>query len=339
MDWSRGYSSKYYATIVDRATWMDTTRVNITGGSIQKSDDDLLESADIDCVDYEYSQNGEQWIRVWLDTRQEGGSYSHTPLFTGVAISPIREIDGTLETNSIQCYSVLKPAQDVLLPRGWYAPIDIDIAILIKRLLAVTSAPVAAPEGEKKLEQSIIAEEGETNLTMAWRLALAAGWIIQITGSGEIIVGPQDDSTKMFIGTTSNDIIETSVSITYDWYQCPNVFRATSNGISAIARDDNPDSILSTIARGREIWAEENDCDLASGQSISDYAKKRLEELQSSVMTISYNRRFNPNVGVGDIIYLDYPVQGIVGLFRVTSQNITLGYSARVAEEAVRVWD
>ena len=337
MDWSRGYSSMYYATIVDRRTWMDTTRFEITGGSIQKTDDDLLESADIDCV--EYSQEGEQWIRVWLDTRQEGGSYSHTPLFTGLAISPSRQINGVLETNSVQCYSVLKPAQDVLLPRGWYAPIDINIGVLIKRLLSVTGAPIDVFPGETRLDSAIIAEEGESNLSMAWKLAIAAGWLIKIRGDGSITIGPQDNTTKTFIGSTSNDIIETSVSITYDWYSCPNVLRVVSNGMSAIARDDNPDSELSTIRRGREIWAEETDCDLAAGQSLADYAKHRLEELQASIMTISYDRRFNPDINIGDIVYIDYPTQRIVGRFLITSQNITLGYSAKVSEEAVRVWD
>lgn len=337
MDWAKGYSSMYYATVVDRNTWADTTRFEITGGTIQKTDDDLLESADIDTVNY--SETNEQWIRVWLDTRQEGGSYSHTPLFTGLATSPSKSINGVVETNSVQCYSVLKPAQDVLLPRGWYAPIDIGIGTLIKRLLSVCFAPVDIYPEESFLEYAIIAEDGETNLSMAWALATAAGWLIKIGGDGVISIGPKDDTTKLFIGANSNDIVETSISVEYDWYACPNVLRATSNGVSATVRDDDPDSILSTVSRGREIWAEENDCELASGQSVSEYARAKLSELQTVMMKVSYDRRFYPGVSIGDVIHFDYPVQNLMGRYLISSQSITLGHNAKVSEEVVKIWD
>lgn len=119
MDWYKGFSSSYYISVLDRSTWRDLRRIEITGGTIKREDSELRESADIDCVNY--SETTEQIIRVWLDARQNGGS-SHIPLFTGLATSPGKTINGRLVTNTIECYSVLKIAQDMLLPRGWYAP-------------------------------------------------------------------------------------------------------------------------------------------------------------------------------------------------------------------------
>ena len=47
MDWRKGFSSKYYVTILDRDTWRDLRRIDITGGTIKREDSDLRESADI----------------------------------------------------------------------------------------------------------------------------------------------------------------------------------------------------------------------------------------------------------------------------------------------------
>ena len=53
MNWAKGFEATYYMTLVDRNTWKDTERIEITGGSVSRSDSNLIESADIDCVSYE----------------------------------------------------------------------------------------------------------------------------------------------------------------------------------------------------------------------------------------------------------------------------------------------
>ena len=42
MDWARGYTSEYYMTVVDPATWRDISRIEITGGSIRRETDGLV---------------------------------------------------------------------------------------------------------------------------------------------------------------------------------------------------------------------------------------------------------------------------------------------------------
>lgn len=332
MDWSKGYSAAYYLTVVDPKTWVDTSRIEVTGGTIQRNDGDLLESADIDCVNY--TTDGEQWIRVWLDARQDS-NYSHTPLFTGIASSPNKTLNGSYTNASIQCYSILKPAQDVLLPRGWYAPTDTNGGTLIRRLLSVCKAPIEIADDSKYLSSPIIAESGETNLSMAWMIANVIGWQIKIDGYGRVQVGPYDRNSKWTFGINNNDSIELPIRVEHDWYNCPNVFRAISEGSSAVARDDDPDSMFSTIARGREIWQEEIDCDVPSDESLVEYAERRLKELQQVSTTASYDRRYHPLVGVFDVITLNYPNQGLVGQYMVTSQSVDLSYNARTAEEVI----
>ena len=338
MDWSKGYSARYYVTIVDPLSWRDGTSLNITGGSIKKSDSDLLESADLNFVNY--AETKEQYLRVWLDAKQ-GNSSSHTPLFTGLATSPARDINGHRITNTAQCYSVLKPAQDVLLQRGWYAPYDTNAVQLVRELLKVCAAPVVIEdEAEAKLEQAIIAENNENHLSMTWKILSAIKWRIKIGGDGTITVCPQADPKKgssAVFDSLSNDILEPTLSVEYDWYECPNVFRAVMDNTYAVARDDDPDNPFSTVTRGREVWAEETNCNLNENETIAQYAQRRLKELQKVSMSINYDRRFIPDVTISDIISLNYPAQKITGQFVITSQNIDLGYSARTSEEVYMV--
>ena len=48
MDWSKGFSASYYMAIVDKRTWNDISRLEITGGNISRYITGLRESADID---------------------------------------------------------------------------------------------------------------------------------------------------------------------------------------------------------------------------------------------------------------------------------------------------
>lgn len=339
MDWSKGYSATYHMSIVDPVTWRDVDTINITGGEISRSQSELMESADVDCV--RYDQSRERYVRLWLNTRQEGGGSSHTALFTGLATSPDRNIEGVFTTNKVQCYSVLKPADDVLLQKGWYAPSGVDGASIVSDLLAVTPAPVVIDGNSTSLTEPMIAEEGETHLSMAWKVLNAINWRIRIAGNGTVTLCPKASTLSAIFDATENDIIEPRITVEYDWFQCPNVFRATMDGSSFVARDDNVDSQLSTVNRGREIWMEETDCNLNSGESLEQYAERRLSEEQTVATMISYDRRFVPDVLVGDLVELRLPAQGIVDSFMVESQTIEIGHGARISEhvrKAVNKW-
>ena len=337
MNWNKGLSARYYCSIVNPITWHDTGETfNITGGSISHSLSDLMESADVDCV--RYPQNTERWIRVYLDARQSGAA-EHIAMFTGLATSPDRNIDGLYETNKVQCYSVLKPAQDVLLPRGWYAPVGIDGAKLIKRLLGVTPAPVdydPTVEAAPTLKRAIIAEDGESNLSMAHKILTAIGWRFRITGDGVIHICPTATEHTELFDSFENDSIEPVLTVTADWYGCPNVFRATQGDASAEARDES-ESLLSIPNRGREVWMEETNVNLSERETLLEYAKRRLKEEQQVAYIVKYDRRYRPDLYVSDIVELHCPAQGIDGEFVITSQSIELGYAARTSEEVQNV--
>lgn len=332
MDWSKGFEARYYASIIDKNSWRDRERFEITGGQISRTEGELRESADIDCISYD---KGEQWIRIWMDVRQNGAA-EHVALFTGLATSPTDDINGSVTNNSLECYSVLKPAQDVLLPRGWYASKGASGTTIISDLLEVTPAPVVFESDAPNIKQNIIAEEGETNLSMIEKILTAINWRIRISGDGHIQICPKARSSSLRLSVLENDSVEPKLSKGYDWFGCPNVFRAVSGDESATAIDDSDLSSLSTVNRGREIWAEETSCELNDGETLYEYAERRLKESQKVSEKVSYDRRYYPDVLVSDIITLHYPEKGIVGDYQITSQRIEVGYGAKTTEEAVK---
>jgi hypothetical protein len=210
----------------------------------------------------------------------------------------------------------------------------------IKDLLKVTKAPVRPvriADNSPTLKQAIIAEGNESNLSMVEKLLDAINWRLRILGDGTIEVIPYATEIVDSFDSQSNDILEQSLSITYDWYAVPNVFRAVVDDISAVARDDDPGSPFSTVNRGREVWLEETNCYLNDGESASAYANRRLKELQRVSTSISYDRRFKPNVLLSDLVRINYPSVGISGHFLITSQTIALGPNATTSEEVFMI--
>lgn len=334
MDWRKGFSSRYYISILDRNTWRDLQQVEITGGTIKREDSDLRESADVDCINY--NKTTEQIIRVWLDAKQNGDS-NHIPLFTGIATSPERNIEGNLITNTLQCYSILKIVQDMLLPRGWYAPSGINGGELIRDLLSVLPVDISIAENSPGLKSAIVSESNENRLSMTDKILNSMNWRMKLDGYGNIRIEPYNRESIITFDALSNDVLEPSLNINYDWYSIPNVYRAVLDDSYSVARDDDPDSPLSTVSRGREIWYEDSSVYLQDKETLAEYANRMLKQSQQVATTVSYTRRFNPNVNVSDVIRLGYNAQKINGKYLVTSQTITLGYSAKTSEEVIKI--
>lgn len=330
MNWDIGFKTSYHVRIVDPVTWVDAERLEILDGSVSRTDTGLRQSAEIKCADY--THGSDKWIRIWMDVEQQGTS-EPIALFTGLTSAPERQIKGKDTESTVSCYSVLKPAKDVYLPRGWYAAKGFVGTEIINTLLKVCPAPVKVADGSPRLKQHIIAEDGETHLSMVEKILDAIGWRIRIDGDGTINVIPKATTETVTFDAMTHDLIEPEVSIKFDWFDCPNVFRAATDTESVTVYDNDPESILSTVSRGREVWSEETSVKLSDGESLAMYAKRKLKELQSKVTVLTYNRAFHPLVMPSDMIRLHYPAYGLVGIYYVTSQKISLDASGTTSEE------
>jgi len=331
MNWANGYIAEYYATKIDPATWRDLERIEITGGTVKREAEGLRDSAQIYCD--KYPQGIENWIRIYLDVKQ-GGSNEHVALFTGLATSPSKDMNGVIETSAVECYSVLKPASDIYLLRGWYAPAGVQGGKVIKDLLSELPAPIEVADNSPALSSSIIAEDAETKLSMVEKVLTAINWRLRLTGDGRLHVEPKPLEAIATFDPLEYDVLETEIHVAADWFSAPNVYMAIDNDITAIARDDSVKSELSTVNRGREVWAQ-GTANLADNQTIEQYAKEMLKQAQTVKQSATYNRRFMPDILPSDIVRMRYPKQGVDGLYTVKSQSITLSYNATTNEEII----
>ena len=329
MQWDLGYKTESYGCFVNPVTWGDAEKFSISSGSINKMDSGLMESADIDC--YNSVVGSDKWIRLYMDVRQ-GGEINHVPVFTGLSSVPENDYDGMTNHQAIECYSVLKPAQDVYLPIGWYAAKGFVGSEQIRRLLSVCPAPIVVHEGSPRLSQHIVAENDETNLTMAEKILEAINWRLRIHGDGTIEVCPYDTEPRAVFSILRHNMICSNISVKDDKFSCPNVFRAVSDDASYTAYDHS-NSQFSITSRGREVWAEESSVKLGTDETLKSYAERRLKELQDGSQQGSYDRAFYPDIVPTDVIRLHYPSHGLNGKYTVTSQKIDLDSSGITSEE------
>lgn len=332
MNWSKGFSAQYFYTLVDPVTWRDIGTYQLIGGNVMKSCDGLMQSGDMEITTL--PSDKEVWVRIYLAARQSDTG-TRDALMTGLLQTPQRNWTGVKGVYQAEICSVLKPAEDILLERGWYASAGTDAALIAAELLDIGPAPVSYADNAPLLEEPIVAESHENNLSMAQKLISSINWRIRIAGDGSISIEPKPTKPAAEFDGLSNDIMQLAISDKRDWYSCPNVFRAAIGNVSAVAMDEDEGSPFSIQNRGREIWAEDDSVVLNSGESLEEYAIRRLYEAQAPSRTISYDRRYMPNVYPGDMVKIYHPAQGINGNFTVTSQKINLGYGAQVSEECV----
>lgn len=336
MNWNKGFSAEYYACFVDPVTWENLERFEILSGSIKRTDSGLRHSADIECTDY--NQSLERWIRIYLDTKQSDGSAAHVPLFTGLISAPQANINGKKKSNSLTCYSVLKAAEDVYLPLGFYASEGINGAMQVKVLLeTVIPSNIEIIGTSPALSKYIVADNGETYLSMAEKILDTINWRLKLHGDGNIEICAIASEPSLMFDPLNNDSVKPEIKVINDWFKCPNVFRGTFENESVTVIDDNINSPLSTVNRGREVWFEEKDCKLSETETLKEYVQRRLKEEQRNNFTVSYSHRFFPDVYPSDLVELRYPEQGLDGLFYISNQSFSLAYGAEISEEVVQI--
>lgn len=328
MDFTKGYTASFYGCYIDPLTWLDQERFELVDGSVSRTNEELRQGADLTVRDFD--EDAERWIRIYMDAEQDGNRV-HVPLFTGIATSPKRDIEGSVIEKEIECYSVLKCAEDMLLQRGWYVPARANSETILRELLNSVPAPLRVNGIPPRILEAIVAEDNETYLSMIDSILDAINWKMQIAGDGTIILSPVSFDPAATFSAKENDVLETSLTIARDWFNCPNVLRATSGDLTAVARDDSQTSPLSTFNRGREIWVADDEAELNADESITEYAARKLAEEQQVEQTASYTRRFLPDINVGDIVQINY--DQIDGRYIVTEQDIELTHNATTNEE------
>lgn len=343
-DWLSSMQQTFEYYTVNPNTWKDEKRVdNVKSCAIQRdSNTETLGSATIGITD----SVGECYIRVYLITIQNGVKEKH-PLGTFLVQTPSSSFNGKVKNVSMDAYTPLLELKENPPPIGYSLLKGENIMDVAYRLTRENArAPVVNTVCDTTLYNDFVASTNDTWLTFLADLIANAKYIFSLDELGRILFSPKQDTASLQPVWTYDDnnssILYPDISMDHDLYNIPNVVEVVySNGNECYysrAVNDDSNSPISTVNRGREIKRRITDPDLIGDpteRQIDEYANQMLRELSTLEYTITYSHGYCP-VRIGDCVRLNYSRAGLTNIkAKVISQSIKCEPGCPVTEKAV----
>lgn len=343
-DWTSSMQQTFEYYIVDPNTWADTKKLdNVKSCTISRdSEAATLGSATIDVTE----SVGECYIRIYMITVQNGITEKH-PLGTYLVQTPSSSFNGKVRNVSMDTYTPLMELKEKQPPIGYSL---LKGSNIMENTYLITRenlrAPVVKTECPETLSGDFVSNTNDTWLTFTSDLMSNAKYEYSLDEMGRILFSPKQELASLQPVWTYNDdnssILHPDIDMQHDLYGIPNVVEVIySNGkdyfYSRIVNDD-PNSPVSTINRGREIVYRETSPNISGTPTemmIQEYAERLLRELSSPEYTITYTHGYCP-VRLGDCVRLNYSKAGLKDIkAKVISQSISCKPGCTVTEKAV----
>ena len=356
-DWTKSMEQSFEYYTVEPTTLADVKRLDVVKSATFSRDSgvETLGSATIDVT----NSVGETYVRGYLKTIQNGVTEKF-PLGTVLVQTPSSSFNGRVMNVSMDAYTPLIELKEKRPPLGYTIRKGTRIMDAAYNLIREnTRVPVNKVEpkyetdsnGELKdisptLQYDFVANVNDTWLTFVIDLIANAEYELGLDELGRILFSPKQEMASLQPVWTYDDdnssILYPEVTIDHDLYGIPNVVEVIySYGAQyreAIAINDDPNSLTSTVNRGRTIVHRVTDPSLAgyvTQDQIDAYAERLLRELSTVEYSVSYMHAYCP-VRVGDCVRLNYTRAGINGIkAKVVSQNIKCTPGCPVSEKAV----
>lgn len=343
-DWTKPMQQTYEYYVVDPATWKDKTQLtNVKTSTVSRDlEAETLGSATIDITD----SLGECYIRPYLVTIQNG-IRERFCLGTFLVQTPSSNFDGQVRNITMDAYTPLLELKENPPPLGYSLLKDDNIMSKAFQIVREHArAPVVETACTETLHRDFISNTEDTWLTFTSDLIANAKYEFGLDELGRILFMPKQKlETLQPVWTYADDnasIMYPEISVNHDLYGVPNVVEVLySNGADrfyARVVNDDPNSPVSTVNRGREITHRVTDPKLngkPDNDMIQEYAKQLLESLSSVEYTVSYTHGYCP-VRLGDCVRINSKKAGLKNVkAKVISQSIKCETGCPVSERAV----
>ena len=341
MDWGRNYTASWSVHRVHAATWAESDRLaRISSASVERTRDGLLESGSLEAVMDVGAEFEPGYYRIVLVAEQDG-MRTREEIATLYCASTGSEVERGREVVSIEGRSVLYPASVRRLLAGTYAPKGVDGAQYAAEMLRGCLAAPIDVSGGFTLSEHVVFELGRTALEAARAILDAGNHIMQVDGHGTVRIMPKPSEPAIELSNANARLLLPKVSRKLDLTGVPNVYLARDGGMQAVAVNDDPASPTSTVARGYEHDVTDSAPRPVDGESLAEYARRKLAEASVVEDAVTYTREWWPGVHPGSLARCSLPGWGIEGDLRVVKQSLTLGMGVTVLEQAskeVRTW-
>lgn len=344
VDWTSSMQQSFEYYVVDPITWKDNRKINVVKSCTvnRDSEAETQGSASLDITE----SLGECYVRVYLITIQNEEKNRH-PLGTFLIQTPSSSFDGKIETVTVDAYTPLLELKENPPPLGYSILKNENIMDMAYRLTKEQlRAPVVEASCSETLFNDFVADTDDTWISFLTDLMAIAKYSFGLDELGRIIFLPKQDIASLQPVWTFNDdnssILQPSITLDHDIYGIPNVVEVIySNGNGyyyAKVVNDDPNSPISTVNRGREITHRVTNPELNGNPTeaqIKEYASQLLTELSSFENTITYTHGYCP-VRLGDCVRLNYSKYGLKNVkAKVISQSIKCSAGCLVTEKAV----
>lgn len=344
VDWTESMEQSFEYYEVDPNTWKDKKLLdNVKSCTINRdSGVDTLGSASIDILE----SVGECYIRVYLVTIQNGVKEKH-PLGTFLVQTPSSTFDGKTRNVTMDAYTPLLELKENPVPLGYTLLKDDNVMKEAYKIIREKCrAPVIETESDKKLLENFVANTEDTWMTYTKDLIAQAKYVFDLDELGRILFSPKQRSEELQPRWTFDDdnssILYPEVTLKHDIYGIPNVVEVIcSTGLNiyyARVVNDDPNSPISTVNRGREIVHRVTKPDLhgiPTEAQVDEYANNLLKTLSEVEYQITYSHGYCP-VRIGDCVRLNYEKAGLVDVkAKIISQTIKCEAGCQVNETAI----
>ena len=333
---------EYYT--VDPHTWCDVDKLkNVVSCNINRdASAETLGSATINVTE----SVGESYVRVYLVTNQNGVTEKH-PLGTFLIQTPSSSFNGRIRNVSMDVYTPLLELKEKKPPVGYSVLKDANIMNNVYMIARENlRAPAIKAECSETLNGDFVADPDENWMSFLNDLMANAKYEFALDEMGRILFSPKQDLASLQPVWTYNDdnssILYPEIEMEHDLYGIPNVveviYSSGKHHYQVRVINDDPNSPISTVNRGREIIYRETNPDLIGIPTeiqINEYANNLLRNLSSVEYTITYTHGYCP-VRLGDCVRLNYSRAGLKDIkAKVISQQITCEPGCMVTEKAV----
>lgn len=344
IDWLSSMQQSFEYYTVDPSTWKDVKRIeNVLSCTIDRdSEVATLGSANISLAE----TIGESYIRVYLVVNQNGNTYKE-PLGTFLVQTPTWKFNGKTRDISIDAYTPLLELKENLPPIGYSLLKDENIMNAAYRLCRErVRAPVVEAACSTTLHDNFVANTDDTWLTFLTDLVANAKYTFGLDELGRVIFLPiQDAASLQPVWTYTDDnssILYPDINLDRDLYGIPNVvevvYSSGNDTYHARVVNDDPNSPISTVRRGREIVHRVTNPDLygdPTENQTQEYAERLLRKLSTLECAVTYSHGYCP-VRLNDCVRLNYTRSGITDIkAKVISQSINCSAGCKVTETAV----
>lgn len=343
-DWAKSTQRTYEYYTVDPGTWRDVKLLDtvISSSITWDSSTETLGSAS-----YAITESvGESYVRTYMITNQNGVREKR-PLGTFLLQTPSSKFDGRIRDITVDAYTPLLELKESPPPIGYYIPEGTNIMDKAYELVREHArAPVIRATSDATLPSDFISNTDDNWLTFLIDLIAMAEYEFGLDEMGRILFSPKQDLDSLQAVWTYTDdnssILYPDLTMDHDLYGVPNVVEVIYSGASGVysARvvNDDPNSPVSTISRGREIILRDTKPSISGTPTlaqIQEYADRLLKNASSLEYTLSYSHGYCP-VRMRDCVRLNYERSDLTGIrAKVISQTIDCTPECRVSETAV----